>query len=114
MENPFELILDKLNSIENLLITAIKNDKGSVTILNTPEILNISEVAEYLSMAKSSVYKMTSERSIPHFKTGKKLLFKRSELDEWIKQYKIKTRREIEIEADEYLIRKGSKRNSRN
>lgn len=114
MENPFELILNRLSAIEHLLNIVIKNEKGPALILNAPEILNISEVAEYLSMAKSSIYKMTSERSIPHFKTGKKLLFKRSELDEWIKQHRIKTRREIEIEADEYILRKGSRRNSRN
>ena len=114
MENPFELILDKLNTIENLLRQVINNDKGSVTIVNVAEILNISQVAEYLSLAKSSIYKMTSERNIPHFKTGKKLLFKRSELDDWIKLHRIKTRQEIEKEADEYLMRKGSRRKLRN
>ena len=71
---------------------------------------NISEVAEYLSMAKSSIYKMTSERNIPHFKTGKKLLFKRSELDEWLTENKISTHSEIEKEADNYIMRKGRRK----
>ena len=33
MENPFELILDKLNTIENLLKTVMKNDNGLLQLL---------------------------------------------------------------------------------
>ncbi len=39
MENPFELIMDKLNTIENLLKTVMKNDNGTVTIT---EVLNLN------------------------------------------------------------------------
>lgn len=49
----------------------------------------------------------TSERNIPHFKQGKKLYFKRSELDEWLTELKITTHAEIEKEATDYIIRKG-------
>ena len=104
MENPFELILDKLNNIENLLKTVIKNDNGTVTIT---EVLNLNQAAEYVSLSKSAMYKKTSERNIPHFKQGKKLYFKRSELDDWLTGMKISTKAEIEKEATNYIIRKG-------
>ncbi len=104
MENPFELILDKLNTIENLLKTVMKNDNGTVTIT---EVLNLNQAAEYVSLSKSAIYKKTSERNIPHFKQGKKLYFKRSELDDWLTTLKISTNAEIEKQADEYIRRKG-------
>ena len=47
------------------------------------------------------------ERTIPQFKQGKKLYFKRSELDDWLTAQKISTHIEIEKEADEYIMRKG-------
>lgn len=81
MENPFEMIVDKLNDIENLLKSVMKNDNGSVTIT---EILNLNQAATYLSLSKSALYKKTSERTIPHFKQGKRLFFKRAELDDWL------------------------------
>lgn len=104
MENPFELIIDKLNNIENLLKTVMKNDNGTVTIT---EVLNLNQAAEYVSLSKSAIYKKTSERNIPHFKQGKRLYFKRSELDSWLTELKISTHAEIEKEAADYIIRKG-------
>ena len=104
MENPFELILDKLNTIENLLKTVMKNDNGTITIT---EVLNLNQAAEYVSLSKSAIYKKTSERNIPHFKKGKKLYFKKSELDAWLTSMKISTRAEIDQEATDYIIRKG-------
>lgn len=103
MENPFELILIKLNNIETLLKTVMKKDNGTVTIT---EVLNLNQAAEYVSLSKSAIYKKTSERSIPHFKQGKKLFFKRSELDDWLTQNQIPTHAEIEQMASEYIRRK--------
>ena len=104
MENPFELILDKLNNLENLLKTLMQNDNGTVTIT---EVLNLNQAAEYVSLSKSAIYIKTSERNIPHFKKGKKLYFKKSELDLWLTSMKISTKDEIDQAATDYLIRKG-------
>lgn len=104
MENPFELILKKLDVIENLL----KSIPQPVIQANSfTEVLNLEQAAEYVSLSKSAIYKKTSERNIPHFKQGKKLYFKRSELDAWLTELKISTRAEIEREATNYIIRKG-------
>ena len=104
MENPFELILEKLTNIENLLKASRKTETVIIPAVN--EIFNISQAADYLGLAKSTLYKMTSCRLIPHAKTGKRIYLKRIELDEWITKHKIKTREEIELEADEYLSKK--------
>lgn len=105
MENPFELIIEKLNSIENLLKTLMKNDNGTVTIT---EVLNLNQAAEYVSLSKSAIYKKTSERNIPHFKKGKKLYFKRRELDNWLTSMKISTKDEIDQAGTDYIIKKGN------
>ncbi len=81
----------------------MKNDNGTVTIT---EVLNLNQAAEYVSLSKSAIYKKTSERNIPHFKQGKKLYFKRSELDEWLTHKRISTHAEIEQLASEYIRRK--------
>lgn len=104
MENPFELIIDKLNNIENLLKTVMKKDNGTIVVT---EVFNLNQAAEYVSLSKSAIYKKTSERNIPHFKQGKKLYFKRSELDSWLTSLKISTHTEIEKMADDYIMKKG-------
>lgn len=103
MDNPFELLFDKLNIIEHLLRNVQKEDKAAVTL---PTIFNLDQAAEYVSLSKSAIYKKTSERNIPHFIQGKKLFFKRSELDDWLTQNRISTRTEIEQMASEYIQRK--------
>ena len=104
MENPFELILERLNTIENL----IKSLKKIDPVLNSPvnEILNMNEAAAYLGLTKSYLYKMTSSRMIPHSKLGKKIIFWRNELYDWISAHKVKTNTEIEQEANEYLVKR--------
>lgn len=104
MENPFELLFDKLNTIENLLRNVMSDDNVHIP---TPEIFNLTQTAEYISLSKSAIYKKTSERNIPHFKKGKKLYFKKSELDHWLTSMKISTKDEIDQAATDYLIRKG-------
>lgn len=104
MENPFELIFDKLNNIENLLKAVMKKDNGTIVVT---EVFNLKQAAEYVSLSKSAIYKKTSERNIPHFKQGKKLYFKRSELDTWLTELKITTHAEIEKQANDYIKRKN-------
>lgn len=108
MENPFELILDRLNTIEDLLKKMIKDDNRTAVLLNptVPDVLNLNQAAEYISLTKSAIYKKTSDRTIPHFKQGKKLYFKHSELNEWLTKQRIATKDEIEKAATDYLVRK--------
>ena len=45
--------------------------------------LNMDQVADLLKLSKSHLYKLTASNEIPFKKTGKKLLFKKSEVLEW-------------------------------
>lgn len=69
-----------------------------------PEILNVQQAADFLKLKINTLYEKTSQKSIPHFKKGNKLYFHRTELEEWIKQGKVKTYDEVEGEALTYLL----------
>jgi excisionase family DNA binding protein len=99
MENPFELILERLDRIEK----AINNLNPSDTINVEEKTMDIIELANYIKVAKTSIYGLTNQKKIPHYKLGKKLYFKKSEIDEWIFSKSIKTRDDIEKEAMEYI-----------
>ena len=70
------------------------------------EILTVAEAAEFTGLAKQTLYAFTSQRTVPHFKRGKNILFKRSELEVWMLQNRRKTVREIEQEAGSFPMSK--------
>lgn len=105
MENPFELILERLDRIEKAI--AAINTTNPIQANNTP--LDVKELSAYLKLSISAIYKLTSTSEIPHYKSGKRLYFKKEDIDEWIFSHRIKTRDDIEKEAMEY-IRKNPRR----
>lgn len=80
-----------------------------VQLTTTKEILNIDEACAFVGISKGSMYKHTMNREIPHCKTGKKLIFNRNELIEWVGNHRVKTKKEIEDEATNYLINRRGK-----
>ena len=70
------------------------------------EILTIDEVVTYIGQSKSSIYKLTSKREIPFYSPGgKKLYFKRKEIDSWIYSSRVSATNEFESEVENYLSR---------
>ena len=54
-------------------------------------ILTVDEVISYTGFSQKQIYKLTSSRQIPHYKpSGRKLFFKKDEIDEWITQGRVK------------------------
>lgn len=87
-----DYLIERLNRIEELL-------------LNQKTILNIEELARYASLSTSHLYKLTSRGDIPHYKpTGKKLYFKKDEIDEWLLRNKKNSHDEIDDMAENYLL----------
>lgn len=101
----FQEIIERLNRMEKLLID-LKSNGGGIA----KKVLSFDEGAEYLGVSKSHLYKLTSSCKIPHYKpNGKHIKFDTNELDDWMKQNRIKTIKEIDQEASSYIIRKGRK-----
>lgn len=59
------------------------------------ELLNIDEASQFIMLAKQTIYGMTSNRQIPFLKRGKKLMFRRSELQQWLYNSKKQTNEEL-------------------
>ena len=98
-------IKTKLDNIEQLLMQIL--GKGGAT-QNNNEYVNIEEASKILSLAKQTIYGFTCRMEIPHCKRGRKLYFSRQELNEWTASTRIKTVREIEQQAINYItIKKG-------
>ena len=49
-------------------------------------VLTIDELAEYLKISKSTLYKLAQKKSIPGQKVGKHWRFHRDAVDEWLRQ----------------------------
>jgi excisionase family DNA binding protein len=54
----------------------------------------ISDLAQYLGIPLSSVYKMTGPKStlrIPHIRIAGKVRFRKSDIDQWLDQFAVST-----------------------
>lgn len=96
-------IRERLLRIEDQLEALLCSEK-------TPSYLSISEAAEFLNLAKSTLYIKVCRMEIPVHKKGKRLYFDRAELHQWIKNSRRKTSDELHAEADQYLKRPTNKR----
>lgn len=95
---PEQSILDRLTVIESLL-----RDQ----MLLKKDILNFNETALYLELSHSALYKLTSKKEIPHFcPNGKKLYFRRDEIDTWLQRNRQVTKDGTDYLADEYIVKK--------
>lgn len=94
-----ETIIERLERIERLA-------------LSNKSVLNFDEVAVYTGLSKSTLYKLTSGKMIPHYKpSGKLLYFDRKELDSWLLQNRVHTTEEINQQAVDYCYKeKGGKK----
>jgi len=54
------------------------------------EVMTLSELAIYLRLAESTVYKLTREGTIPAQKLGKQWRFHKGAIDRWLDTNRIK------------------------
>ena len=94
-----EQILLKLDSIEKRLVEQNLLQK---------EILTFAEACLYLDLSSSHLYKLTSSNTIPCYcPQGKKLYFRRPELDLWLTRTRSASVAEVEQKAADYISNKG-------
>ena len=65
---------------------------------NNFEIMNISQLSEYIKLDKQTIYGLTSNREIPFTKPTGKLLFIKSDIDKWLMDNRRPTRDELNNE----------------
>lgn len=92
-----EKILEEIQEIKRML---------SEQSLLQKQVLNFNEACQYLDISQSHLYKLTSTKQVPHFcPQGKRLYFKRTELDEWLQRNRKSAADEIDQAAADYIIR---------
>jgi excisionase family DNA binding protein len=89
--------------IENLIQTNVRQILSEKGLEPANDILSIEQACQYLKLAKQTIYGFTSKNEIPFLKKGKKLYFKKSELDKWLLEGRQKTHREIRADAIEFI-----------
>lgn len=97
--NFFNEIKAQLLRIEELTLAGIK------------AVLNVTEASQFTGISRPQIYRLTSERRIPHYKKNNKLYFKKTELENWMLQNKVETIDEINSRASTYLYKKRNNAN---
>ena len=69
------------------------------------EILTIREVAGYLKLPVSTVYRLAERRDLPGHKVGRQWRFHKSVLDDWFRQHAATSRSTVLVVDDEEAIR---------
>jgi len=105
-QNPFEIINDYLRQINNK-IDDLKKHQIPLENPSSDEFLNIEEAAQFLNLAKATIYSLTSTCQIPVIKKRKRLYFSKAELIIWVNKGRRKTTEEIELEASNYVSKKS-------
>jgi excisionase family DNA binding protein len=99
-----DVIIQKLQKLEA--------DLSELKLLKK-DVLSFNEACIYLDISASCLYKLTSKVQIPHYcPNGKKLYFKRAELDGWLLQnHKTESdKEEIDKFVANYLIKNAKRK----
>ncbi len=100
------LILEKLERIEDALSIRGNNDQRP-----SKDMFTVDEACSFMGVSKSTLYKMSSSNAIPLYKpTGGRIYFKRDDIISYLQQNRIKSQKEIEQEALNYVANNPAKR----
>ncbi len=83
-------VYNKLDRIEKIITSFLYKKK----------FLTIEETALYLDYSVAYIYKLTHLGTLPFYRpNGKKIFFRRTELDEWIGRHKCRSIGEIQQQS---------------
>ncbi|WP_276363860.1 helix-turn-helix domain-containing protein [Daejeonella sp. H1SJ63] len=84
MENPFNIILERISGLEDLIKSMSSNQPQ---IQASPEeLVSHREICHFLNLSTTTVRKRRNNGDIPHKRIGKKYLYSKSEVSEAIKK----------------------------
>ena len=65
-------------------------------IVDLPPLLTPKELAEFLRISQVSVYRLVDKRALSFIKIGGSLRFQREDVEEFLKQNRVKNFRELQ------------------
>lgn len=117
--NDLTILTMSRDDLKRLIYDAIKDMSGGR--LGQPAqaapaieaVVCVEEAAKLTGLAVNTLYEKTRTREIPHYKKGKRLYFRPSELAAWVSTGRVRTREEIDALAATKLLeiktRKGAR-----
>lgn len=90
-ELTLQALSDKLDEIKGL------------TLLATKQVLKIDEASLLTGYSVGHLYRLTSQKRIPHYKHGRDLYFRKDELEQWLTERPVPTEAEINSRAATYI-----------
>ncbi len=102
MENPFDLLEQRLLAIEeklDVMIKKIDNQENTSSLSTT--WATTKQLAQHLGISTAAITNMRGTK-IPYYKIGGRILFKREEVDDYIQKSRYMSGRD---NLDEYLKR---------
>ena len=97
-----EIIVISKEELQELIEQSVRNifaeqsHRSEHSVQN--EIFSIDEAASFLNLTKPTIYGFTSKNLIPFMKKGKRLYFKKNDLENWLMEGKHKSISELKIE----------------
>lgn len=93
-----KIIVIEKNDLENLIQDVVKNALKRADLERSIQdgFLDINEAANYLKIARQTLYGFTSQRLVPFIKKGKRIYFRKSDLENWLLSGRKATKSEIE------------------
>ena len=74
------------------------------SLLSAKNVLSLDDVAVLTGLSKSHLYKLTCKHQIPFYKPNKIVYFDRIEIESWMRQNRIATQQEVELNAVNHLL----------
>ena len=76
---------------------------------------SIEELSDYLpgKPAVTTLYGKVQRREIPFSRSGKRLVFRQSEIDQWLQSQRVKTASELKTEVEQHPLFKQYRRGGR-
>ncbi|MCH8820476.1 MAG: helix-turn-helix domain-containing protein [Acidobacteria bacterium] len=69
------------------LLSAVVSVREVLGYLEADRFMDLKEAAEYLPLSERTIREHLNE--IPHFRCGRKLVFRRSEIDRWMEGFRV-------------------------
>ncbi len=83
---------------QDTILTELKSLRTS-TMIASKTALNMDEATTFLGLSESRIHALKNAGEIPYYKQGKYIYFNKTELEEWMLENRMPTKKEIESEA---------------
>jgi excisionase family DNA binding protein len=74
-----------------------------IALIPVKLLWNLEEICIYTGFSKSTIYKHTMNGTIPYYKRGRMLFFKREEIEKWLMECRGMVLDEVKAVADTYV-----------